>query len=95
MPKAARRESNAACKKSAKMSEIDATGLACPMPVLRLQKALRGLEAGARLTLRASDPMAAIDVPHFLNENGHTLIARSEEKGPGDMQILKFAIEKG
>lgn len=99
MPKAARRANNAACKKNrkkiAKMSEIDATGLACPMPVLRLQKALRGLKTGARVTLLASDPMAAIDVPHFLNENGHSLIARSDETGPRDMQILKFEIEKG
>ena len=77
------------------MSEIDATGLTCPMPVLRLQKALRDKAQGARVTLLASDPMAAIDVPHFLNENGHKLIARDQEDGPGDMQILKFEIEKG
>ncbi|HCL48246.1 MAG TPA: sulfurtransferase TusA family protein, partial [Rhodobiaceae bacterium] len=36
------------------MIEIDATGLHCPMPVLRLQKALRDLESGARMTLLAS-----------------------------------------
>jgi tRNA 2-thiouridine synthesizing protein A len=77
------------------MSEIDATGLTCPMPVLRLQKALRDKAQGARVTLLASDPMAAIDVPHFLNEHGHKLIARDQEYGPGDMQILKFEIEKG
>lgn len=77
------------------MTEIDATGLTCPMPVLRLQKALRDLPSGARLTLLASDPMAAVDVPHFLNENGHKLIARQESDGPGDMRILRFEIEKG
>jgi len=65
------------------------------MPVLRLQKALRDEAGGARVRLLASDPMAAIDVPHFLNENGHKLIARSDAAGPGDMQILKFEIEKG
>jgi tRNA 2-thiouridine synthesizing protein A len=76
------------------MTEIDATGLHCPMPVLRLQKALRGLDSGARLVLLASDPMAAVDVPHFLNQHGHKLIARSESDGPGDMRILRFEIEK-
>ncbi len=76
------------------MKEIDATGLNCPMPVLRLQKALRDLESGTRIILLASDPMAAIDVPHFLNENGHKLMTQSEADGPGDMQILKFEIEK-
>ena len=77
------------------MSEIDATGLTCPMPVLRLQKTLRDKAQGARVTLLASDPMAAIDVPHFLNEHGHKLISRDQEDGPGDIQILKFEIEKG
>lgn len=77
------------------MTEIDATGLTCPMPVLRLQKALRDIQSGDRITLLASDAMAAIDVPHFLNENGHRLIARSQKDGPGDMQILSFEIEKG
>ena len=79
---------------SGRMKEIDATGLTCPMPVLRLQKALRDLPPGTQLTLLASDPMAAIDVPHFLNENGHTLLKQDAQAGPGDMQILRFEIEK-
>jgi len=77
------------------MTDIDATGLQCPMPVLRLQKALRDMARGARATLLASDPMAAVDVPHFLNENGHRLISQSQTDGPRDMQILRFEIEKG
>ena len=76
------------------MIEIDATGLSCPMPVLRLQKALRDLPAQSRLILLASDPMAAVDVPHFCHENGHRLIYRSARDGPGNMQILSFEIEK-
>jgi tRNA 2-thiouridine synthesizing protein A len=77
------------------MREIDATGLACPMPVLRLQKALRDLKSGDRLTLLASDPMAAIDVPHFCTEQDHKLLAQSNAKGSGDMQVFSFEIEKG
>lgn len=77
------------------MQEIDTTGLQCPMPVLRLQKALRAIDSGARLILLASDPMAAIDVPHFLNENGHRLLSQNQADGPQDMQILRFEIEKG
>jgi len=77
------------------MTEIDATGLSCPMPVLRLQKALRDLPSGAQIMLLASDPMAAIDVPHFCQEHGHRLLARREKTGAGNMQILSFDIEKG
>jgi tRNA 2-thiouridine synthesizing protein A len=77
------------------MKEIDATGLSCPMPILRLQKALRDIASGGHIRLLASDPMAAIDVPHFCQEHGHTLIASAEQDGPGDMRILCFEIEKG
>lgn len=45
--------------------EIDAVGLLCPLPVLRLQKALRTMKQGEFVLLRASDPMAVIDVPSF------------------------------
>ncbi|MGB0315167.1 MAG: sulfurtransferase TusA family protein [Parvibaculales bacterium] len=77
------------------MTEIDATGLSCPMPVLRLQKALRDIASGGQIRLLASDPMAAIDVPHFCQEQGHRLIASAAQDGPGDMRILCFEIEKG
>ena len=77
------------------MKEIDATGLSCPMPVLRLQKALRDIASGGQIRLLASDPMAAIDVPHFCQEQGHTLIASTEQDGAGDMRVLYFEIEKG
>jgi tRNA 2-thiouridine synthesizing protein A len=76
--------------------EIDATGLSCPMPVLRLQKALRDLPPKARVTLLATDPMAKIDVPHFLSENGHALLVhRTQVKAaPGGMDLLIFEMEK-
>lgn len=77
------------------MKQIDATGLTCPLPVLRLQKALRNMKSGTHVSLLASDPMAAIDVPHFCQEQGHKLIASAEQGGPGDMRILCFEIEKG
>ena len=78
------------------MTEIDATGLTCPMPVLRLQKILRDMAAGARVTLLATDPMAAIDVPHFCQEQGHRLMAQSTKAGvgAGSADLLIFEIEK-
>lgn len=55
--------------------EVDATGLLCPLPVLKARKRLRGMAPGAVLRLIATDPAAVIDVPHFCNEAGHTLIS--------------------
>ena len=76
---------------------IDATGLQCPMPVLRLQKALRELAEGASVTLHATDQMAVIDVPHFCNENGHAVLTQATQAGaaPGGKDLLLFDIVKG
>ena len=49
---------------------IDARGHRCPVPTLKLRRAL---ETEARVTLLADDPMAQIDVPHFCNQNNHVL----------------------
>lgn len=54
--------------------EIDASGLLCPLPVLRLRKKLEGLAAGAEVVLIATDPAAVIDVPHFCNQAGHVFL---------------------
>jgi tRNA 2-thiouridine synthesizing protein A len=38
--------------------EYDATGLLCPLPVLRANRKLRELPVGGELTVRATDPAA-------------------------------------
>lgn len=64
------------------ISEIlDAIGLLCPLPVLKLRKRLKPLQQGALLQLLADDPAAVIDVPHFCNESGHTLLQMTEANG--------------
>lgn len=50
---------------------LDATGLRCPLPVIRMEAALRRLPTGARLRVVADDPIAAVDIPHFAREGGH------------------------
>ena len=60
---------------------IDATGLLCPLPVLKLRKRLVPLAPGQCLRLMADDPAAVIDVPHFCAEAGHELLSVTEEAG--------------
>ena len=60
---------------------LDATGLLCPLPVLKARKRLKALPAGAVLRMLADDPAAVIDVPHFCAESGHTLLDQSEADG--------------
>ena len=54
--------------------EIDATGLLCPLPVLKARKRLKGMAAGNVLRLLTNDPAAAIDVPHYCAESGNDLV---------------------
>jgi tRNA 2-thiouridine synthesizing protein A len=57
-----------------KTIELDTRGLNCPLPVLKAQKAIRGLAAGATLRVLATDPKAPADFAQFCEITGHTLI---------------------
>ena len=61
--------------------DIDATGLLCPLPVLKAKKRLKGMASGAVLRLVTTDPAAVIDVPHFCAEAGHALVSDEETGG--------------
>jgi tRNA 2-thiouridine synthesizing protein A len=60
------------------MTEVDAMGLLCPLPVLRARKVLTGMEPGAVLRLFADDPAAIVDIPHFCAVAGHTLLSMND-----------------
>ena len=59
-------------------AEIDARGLLCPLPVLRLRKRLLALPEGAEARLLATDAAAALDVPHFCAEAGHAYLGAED-----------------
>lgn len=68
--------------------DIDARGLLCPLPVLRVGKVLRGLPVGTVVTVWADDPIAVVDIPHFCHEAGHELIEQSED-GAHQVYVIK------
>lgn len=69
---------------------LDLRGLKCPLPVLRTRRRLRDLGPGHVVVVETTDPLAAIDIPHFCTENGHRLVS-STPSGDGH----RFVIEKG
>lgn len=69
---------------------LDLVGLKCPLPVLRARKALLALEPGAALEVRASDPLAAVDIPNLARELGDVIAAQSMDGG-----VWTFLIERG
>ena len=60
---------------------LDATGLSCPMPVLKAKKALGGIADGDALKLLSTDPGSKSDIPAFCSATGHTLEESGEEDG--------------
>ncbi len=69
---------------------VDARGHRCPVPSLRLRKAMEGLRPGARLILLATDPMARIDVPYLIGDLGGTVCEIEEQEG-----VLRITVETG
>jgi tRNA 2-thiouridine synthesizing protein A len=61
--------------------DLDLSGLLCPLPVLKAGKALKAMARGAVLRVTATDPMAAIDMPHFCAEQGHRLLSQDQRGG--------------
>lgn len=68
---------------------IDARGHRCPVPTLRLRRALEGAARGAQITLLADDPMASVDVPYFAAEAGLEIVELSHD---GALTIARVRI---
>lgn len=54
--------------------EVDATGLNCPLPLLRLKKALMDMASGDVIKIIATDPAAHLDFGVFTDQAGHQII---------------------
>lgn len=59
--------------------EVDARGLLCPLPILRLARALRRAPAGAVVLLLATDPAAVEDVSVLCSEESYELLSTERE----------------
>lgn len=71
------------------MTELDLSGLKCPLPVLRTRKALLGMTPGQRLRVICTDPLAGIDVPNLIRETGDVLEEQNQ-----DQTRISFLIRK-
>ena len=59
------------------MIEVDARGHRCPIPTLRLRRALARAAPGETVALMCDDPLARVDVPHFVRERGLELVSEA------------------
>lgn len=61
--------------------EFDASGLSCPLPILKTKKALADMASGQVLKLVATDCGAVKDMQAFADQTGNSLLATEEAKG--------------
>lgn len=69
--------------------ELDATGLACPMPLLKTKRALNGMQSGQRLRVLATDQGTVRDFRVFAEQSGHLLLDSREAAG-----VYSYLIQK-
>jgi tRNA 2-thiouridine synthesizing protein A len=70
--------------------ELDASGLNCPLPILRAKKALNGMGSGEVLHIIATDPGAVKDFEAFAKQTGNELVESREDGGK-----FYFLMKKG
>lgn len=68
---------------------LDASGLNCPLPILRTKKALAGLQAGQILRIIATDPGSVKDFEAFAKQTGNELLESSEQAGKFYFRLRK------
>ncbi|MFK7913119.1 MAG: sulfurtransferase TusA family protein [Pseudomonadales bacterium] len=70
--------------------QLDASGLTCPMPLLKAKQALNRLAAGAVLEVQATDPGSERDFAVFARQSGHELLL-SQRQGEQFVYLLRKA----
>ena len=60
--------------------QLDATGLLCPLPVIRTQDRVATLRQGDVLSVHCTDPGALLDIPAWCRIHGHELLSTQESE---------------
>ena len=68
---------------------LDLRGLKCPYPVIKTENRMVSVPSGALIEVETTDPLSAIDIPHFCNENGHLLVSQEKTDGGHRFVIRK------
>lgn len=68
---------------------VDARGLQCPMPIIKLSQAISAASSGQIVTLISTDRGSCTDVPAWTSDMGHLLKEQSEENGEFHFLIQK------
>lgn len=57
---------------------LDAKGLLCPMPIVKLSKLVKEMTSGQVVLMEATDPGSVPDVTAWAKQTGHPLLAQDQ-----------------
>jgi tRNA 2-thiouridine synthesizing protein A len=67
--------------KELNLGQLDAQGLKCPLPVLRVRKYMKTLDIGEELEVLVTDPSAPEDFKLFCEQSGQEFVRTSQDGG--------------
>ncbi len=62
-------------------SSLDCRGMMCPVPIVRISRAMKELSQGDVLTVQASDPSFGPDIEAWVRKMGHSLESFADANG--------------
>ena len=62
-------------------SELDCSGMLCPLPVVKTSQAIKTIEVGQVLKMISTDPGAPPDMEAWSRQTGHEILESTEEDG--------------
>lgn len=68
---------------------LDCKGLLCPLPIIRLSKAIKAAQVGDVIEMLATDPGSVPDMEAFRNQTGHEVLS-SERQG----EVFRFLVRR-
>ena len=68
---------------------VDARGLACPLPVIKLTQAIKRVPLDALIELLSTDPGSTADLEAFERQSGHVVLERSQADG-----VFRFLVQR-
>jgi tRNA 2-thiouridine synthesizing protein A len=68
---------------------LDCRGLLCPLPIIKLSKAIKTIQVGQVIEMLATDPGSVPDVKAFQAQTGHELLSSDQQGG-----VYRFLVRR-
>jgi NADPH-dependent 2,4-dienoyl-CoA reductase/sulfur reductase-like enzyme/peroxiredoxin family protein/TusA-related sulfurtransferase/rhodanese-related sulfurtransferase len=94
-PKGPSQPAKAEKSENLKAIRLDACGLSCPGPIMKLKEAIDEMQDGEQIEVTATDPGFTMDAKAWCESTGNTLVSHSEEGGYRKVLIRKGSASYG